>query len=223
MPSYEESELLPLSALQHLLFCERQCALIHIERVWRENVLTLQGRLLHKKVHRSFYETKANVTLASSLAIRSFALGLAGQADLVEFHYEVLRNRIVTIVPVEYKRGRAKKDLSDKIQLCAQAMCLEEMIGKPVHEGALFYGRTRKRLVVPFDQALRVATAKAALRLHTLIDAGQTPRPRYDSRCRACSLFDICLPRTLSRNRSVGRYIKHALVTDRQQDIGDDP
>jgi CRISPR-associated exonuclease Cas4 len=150
-----EDGLIPLSALQHYLFCPRQCALIHVEQMWAEDAATAEGRLLHEKVDAGGGETRPGVRIARSLAIRSLALGVVGKADVVEFH-----GRAGRPFPVEYKRGRPKSHRADEVQLCAQAICLEEMFGSAVETGALFYGETRRRSAVTFDADLREITAR---------------------------------------------------------------
>ncbi len=202
MSLYAESDLLALSALQHLLYCERQCALIHIEQAWSENRFTAEGRASHERVHTGGHEMRDGVRIARDVALRSLRLGLVGKADVVEFHDG-------KPYPVEHKRGHNKANDCDRVQLCAQALCLEEMLGQPVPEGALFYGEPRRRTVVVLDEALRVETETAAARLHELMDAGQTPPAVYDkAKCERCSLLDICKPRA---GGDVHRYIQEAL------------
>lgn len=199
---YTEDDLFPLSALQHLLYCERQCALIHVEQIWSENRFTAEGRAAHKRVHTGGHETRDGVRIARDVALRSLRLGLVGKADVVEFHNG-------TPYPVEHKRGHNKANNCDRVQLCAQALCLEEMMGKPVLEGALFYGEPRRRTVVPLEPALREETEAAALRLHDLLKAGITPPAVYDkAKCDRCSLVDVCKPKA---GGDVSRYIQEAL------------
>ncbi|HDZ02544.1 MAG TPA: CRISPR-associated protein Cas4, partial [Nitrospirae bacterium] len=138
---YTEDNLLPLSALQHLLFCERQCALIHIEQAWGENLFTAEGRIMHDRVDTAKHETRRNIRTEFGVPLRSLRLGLIGKADAVEFHK---RGNMWHPFPVEYKRGKPKQDNSDKVQLCAQALCLEEMMNVEIPKGALFYGKTRR-------------------------------------------------------------------------------
>ena len=198
---YTEDDLLPLSALQHILYCERQCALIHIEQVWSENRLTAEGRLAHDHVHTAGNETRAGVRIARDLSLRSLRLGLIGKADVVEFHDGVP-------YPVEHKRGHAKTNPCDEVQLCAQAICLEEMLGKPVPEGALFYGEPRRRTIVPITAALRATTEDAAARLHRLFEARVTPPAAYDkAKCERCSLLEICKPKA---GTSIAQYLAKA-------------
>jgi CRISPR-associated exonuclease Cas4 len=204
--SFTEDDLLPLSALQHLLFCERQAALIHLERLWAENPLTVAGRQLHERVDHAPGESRGDVRLARALPLRSLRLGLVGKADLVELHRlpSGAEGQPGTSLPgvsgawrpfpVEYKRGRPKAHHADLVQLCAQALCLEEMLDTPVPAGALFYGQTRRRHDVPFDAALRKETEEAAARLHRLLSSGTTPPPVREPKCDQCSLIHLCLP-----------------------------
>ena len=213
---YSEDDLLPLSALQHLLFCERQCMLIHVEQAWSENRLTAEGRLLHERVHEGEDESRRNVRIVRGLRLRSLRLGLTGVADVVEFRHCESGESGVELAnapglwhpfPVEYKRGKPKPDDSDKVQLCAQALCLEEMLSATVPEGAMFYGQPRRRLDVSFDEALRGVTEQTAERLHRLLETGQTPAAVYSKKCANCSLVHLCLPETAGRGKSAVRYL----------------
>lgn len=208
---YTEEELLPISALQHLLFCERQCALIHIEGVWNENRLTVEGRHLHERVDDGPAQTRGDVRITRSLPLRSLQLGLIGRADVVEFH-GILSGGPGRPLPVEYKRGKPKPDDSDRVQLCAQAMCLEEMLKARVPSGALFYGRPRRRAEVAFDEQLRCTTERAAKRLHELIDSGVTPPATRAPKCENCSLLELCLPGAFGPRRSAARYVERAFL-----------
>lgn len=202
---YPEDDLLMISALQHFAFCPRQCALIHIEQVWRESGLTAEGRIMHEKVHEQNRESRGNVRIEYGIPLRSLRLGLIGKADVVEFR-RVGKNRWQPF-PVEYKRGKPKVDHCDKIQLCAQTMCLEEMLNVSVLEGAIFYGRTRRRLDVTFDEGLRSETEEVANKARQLIALGITPPPVYEKRCKSCSLIGECMPQTVGRKSSVKRYL----------------
>lgn len=193
---YADEDLLPLSALQHLVFCERQCALIHLEQVWADNVLTAEGHLLHERTDQPGEERRGDRRTSRAVPLVHRGLGLVGKADTVEWHRA--GPAAWHAVPVEYKRGRSKPHDADRIQLCAQALCLEEMLGKTVPEGALFYGAPRRREAVTFDAPLRQATEQAAYRLRALIEAGVTPPAQYDARCRNCSLIDLCRPKLSS-------------------------
>lgn len=191
---FPEDDLLPISALQHLLYCDRQCALIHVERLWAENSLTIQGRHLHERADRGRGESRPKGRITRSLVVRSMRLGLWGKADVVEFRPDSAGGASVPF-PVEYKRGRPKAHDADRVQLCAQALCLEEMLETNVPAGALFYGKTRRRLEVAFDESLRRITEDAAQRLHELLDSGTTPPAVYArEKCDRCSLKNLCLP-----------------------------
>ena len=202
---YDPADLITLSALQHYLFCPRQCALIHIEQIWEENLYTAEGRLLHEKADSGNVEIRGDMKTATGLPLRSLELGLAGRADVVEFHR---REGEWYPFPVEYKRGRPKAHDADAVQLCAQALCLEEMLGLPVPEGALFYGKTRRRQQVAFDASLRGTTRSIAEAVHSLLERGISPPPAADDRCAACSLLDQCLPLPLSRKGAASRYLQ---------------
>jgi CRISPR-associated exonuclease Cas4 len=207
---YTDEDLLPISALQHLQYCERQCALIHIEKVWTENVLTAEGRVLHDHVDGGGHETRGSVRKAYSLRLRSLRLGLTGQADVVEFQRQTDGNWLP--FPVEYKRGHPKVNACDRIQLCAQALCLEEMKGVRVESGALFYGETRHRCDVVIDADLRTPTEALCDRLHAFIDAGVTPAAVYEKgKCDHCSLLEICLPQSAGAGKSAKRWLARQL------------
>ncbi len=202
---FTDDALLPLSALQHLLFCERQCALIYLEGAWDDNRWTAEGQILHRRVHQREDETRHGIRIARGLRLRSLRLGLVGQADVVEFHRGP--NHLWRPFPVEYKRGRPKVHDADRVQLCAQGMCLEEMLGCDVPEGALFYGAIRRRELVAFDEALRSLVKETAQRLHDLIRSGVTPPPVHTPRCGDCSLFDICRPSLSGPAGRVNEYL----------------
>lgn len=202
---YDIDDLIQLSALQHFAFCPRQCALIHNEQVWSESLLTAEGRLMHERVHDERQESRRNLRMEFGVPLRSLRLGLIGKADVVEFHR--LEDGSWMPFPVEYKRGRPKADDWDKIQLCAQALCLEEMLNVHIASGALFYGRTRRREDVEFDSFLRSKTEEAARETHELIASRQTPPPSYSKRCDRCSLIEVCLPKTMQKKRTVKGYL----------------
>jgi len=203
MPTEDaEDGLVPISALQHYLFCPRQCALIHVERVWIENVATVEGHLLHERVDAGGGQTRAGLHIARGLQLRSLALGVAGRADAVEF-----RGTPPQPFPVEYKRGRPKSHRADEVQLCAQAICLEEMCDQAVPEGALFYGADRRRTRVVFDAELRGLTARIAADARAMIGANRTPLPIRTPACRGCSLIDACWPERLQKPVNVDRWL----------------
>lgn len=200
-----EDALIPLSALQHHLFCPRQCALIHVEQIWAEDGATAEGRILHERVDAAGSDRRLGVRTVRALSIRSLALGVAGRADAVEFHGD-------QPFPVEYKRGRPKAHRADEVQLCAQAICLEEMFGQPVPEGALFYGEVKRRTPVALDAALRALTARVAQEARANIAAGRTPPPIPMPGCRACSLNAHCRPDQLAAPPSVGPWLARQLA-----------
>lgn len=213
---YAEDNLLPISALQHLVFCERQVALIHLERVWADSAATIEGRFLHERTDEGSRETRGDLRVVRNLTIRSLRLGIAGRADAVEFHRlrngeaggRVLDGRRGTWMafPVEYKRGRPKKHRADEVQLCAQALCLEEMLVSSIPRGALFYGRTRRRHDVAFDEALRRITEEATARLRTILSGKRTPVATWEEKCETCSLLSLCLPKSVGS--STAQYMQ---------------
>ena len=204
---YHEDDLLMISALQHLIFCPRQCALIHIEQAWSENRFTMEGQIMHERVHSGNIENRKNIRIEFSMWLRSLELGLTGKADIVEFEYETPeRNKIIKVVPVEYKRGKPKKNNSDNVQLCAQALCIEEMLNVSIEKGLIYYGKKRERHEVFFNHELRNLVKETALGLHELFNTGKTPAPEYNKKCSSCSLFNICLPDKIGKN--VKQYIK---------------
>jgi CRISPR-associated exonuclease Cas4 len=207
---YSEDELVPISALQHLQFCERQCALIHIEGLWAENRLTAEGRNLHERADSGESESRGPIRTARSLPLRSLRLGLTGRADVVEFHYD--DSLPTSAIPVEYKRGKAKLGDSDRVQLCAQALCLEEMLGIHVPTGALFYATPRRRTDVAFDAELRGITEDTVVRLHKLLDVGVTPRVPRQPKCDGCSLFDLCMPEVTDAGISASAWSERAII-----------
>lgn len=204
-----EDDLVMISALQHYAFCLRQCALIHVEQAWLENRWTAEGRILHERVHEQEVESRAGVRIERGLPLRSLRLGLVGVADVVEFH--PLLGGGWQPFPVEYKRGKPKPEHCDEVQLCAQAICLEEMMEVEVLEGALFYGKTRHRHDVVFNPDLRRETEETAKRVRELLASGKTPKPVYEKKCKQCSLAEICLPNPLGRKRSVEHYLSGAI------------
>ncbi|MEN6299971.1 MAG: CRISPR-associated protein Cas4 [Anaerolineaceae bacterium] len=220
---YSEDDLLPLSGLQHIAFCERQWALIHIEKQWNENVKTAEGRVLHEHVHDPEYKAhKPGVVVVRSMSLSSFSLGLYGEADVVEFIRQS-DNTGITLPkregrflphPVEYKRGKSKKGDYDQLQLCAQAMCLEEMLHCHIDEADLFYAETRRREVVKLDDSLREQVQILSEHMHRLYRIGTTPAPAMKlSVCKNCSMENICLPRIRSK-QSVKEYWKEILKSE---------
>ena len=196
---YDDNNLLMISALQHILFCQRQCALIHVEQIWNENIFTVKGEIMHEKAHNGEVEYRDGMKIERGIPLRSLELGLIGKADVVEFHKQ--SDGSLLPFPVEYKLGKPKENRCDEVQLCAQAICLEEMMNVKISSGALFYGKTKKRLDVLFDNELRKITIEAARKLHTIVDNGITPLPVYNKKkCDACSLKEFCIPKIPVKN-----------------------
>ena len=225
---FEEEDLLPISAVQHLAFCPRQCALIHLEQVWTENQLTAEGRQLHERAHEQGRDLREGVLIVRALHLRSLVLGLIGQADVVEFHRcpgDELpgialpgRQGLWRPCPVEYKRGQPKPGLIDEVQLCCQAICLEEMLGTAVDEGQIFYGAERRRFDVVFTEALRARTQELAAKLHHLIKARIIPEPCFNAKCRSCSLVEHCLPKVMGGRKRVSEYLSAAFKCEQLEE-----
>lgn len=217
-PEYTTDELLPLSGIQHFLFCRRQWALIHVERQWQENALTAEGRIMHKRVDDPFFtETRNGVITARSVPVASYRLGLVGVCDVVEFTESPegvsLPGRAGRYMPapVEYKRGKEKRDHSDEAQLCAQAICLEEMLAVTIARGYLYYGETRHRVEVEITAELRALVKKMADEMHNYFQSGYTPRVKPFKGCRSCSLADICLPVLQEKAIAASKYIQQQI------------
>jgi CRISPR-associated exonuclease Cas4 len=205
-----EEEFLPLSGLQHYLFCPRQCALIHLEQEWHENRLTAEGRVMHQKAHDGPDESRPGIRITRGMAVSSALLGLSGQCDVVEFHGDG------SVVPVEYKRGTPKAHRADEIQLCAQAIALEEMLGMPessIREGRIFYGKHRRRHAVICDEELRMLTLKIACAFHRMIASRKTPPPVYaKEKCDNCSLAEVCNPEACSSGISSRAWFEREVL-----------
>ncbi|TVL97825.1 MAG: CRISPR-associated protein Cas4 [Candidatus Brocadia sp. WS118] len=207
---YSEDDLIPVSALADFTFCERRAALHFIENVWEDNVFTAEGTILHDRVDdASASEVRGNVRITHSVWLRSLVLGLVGKADVVEFHKTEANGVKIEGIsglwlpfPVEYKRGYLRHELSFAIQLCAQALCLEEMLGGNIPSGAIFYGKTRRRMDVTFDNTLRTKTQDTAKKVHELFESGITPKAEYSKKCEKCSLVELCLPKLSNKASS---------------------
>lgn len=203
---YTEDNFIQISALQHYIFCPRQCALIHVEQVWRENLFTVRGNILHEKVDRDTYEMRGSVKTVRGLRIHSYRLGLVGRCDVVEFHHAG-DGTVAQVLPVEFKAGKPKQDLSDRVQLCAQVLCLEEMLNRHISRAAFFYGRIRRREYVNINEPLRRHTQEIIQAVRTLIQEMKVPPATYASKCRNCSIRDICQPKAMN-SLKLQRYIK---------------
>jgi CRISPR-associated exonuclease Cas4 len=218
---YTEDDLLPLSGLQHLTFCQRRWALVQIESLWEENRFTAEGRLLHERAHSSEIESRPGVLIRRTLPLRSFRLGISGQADIVEFESTPdVRNGIRLPnrpgfwhpFPVEYKRHKDRGgSQAFSVQLCAQAICLEEMLGVPVPNGAVYDGTSRRRSAVGFTPELRQMVERGAARMHELYRLRLTPPPVYTKLCEKCSMLEVCQPKALAAWSSVGSYLASAI------------
>lgn len=235
--SFPEEQIIPISALQHWLFCPRQCALIHLEQAWAENKFTAEGRVMHTNAHDGADETRGAVRITRGMPVASESLGLTGQCDVVEFtacsgsdlkarddatvHVPTtghLKSQISnfkstrSVQPVEYKRGKPKAHRADEVQLCAQAMCLEEMLEITIPSGALYYGEKRRRTEVMFDEPLRDLVSKTTAEIRSCLNSGQTPRADYlPRRCDACSLIDFCQPHAMRLKRGAAAWFSSHL------------
>ena len=190
-----------LSALQHWSYCPRQCALIHVEQVFDENVFTMRGNAAHERVDDPGFETFEGVRAERALPVWSDRLGLIGKCDVVEFHPDG------RIYPVEYKHGRKREKIHDDLQLAAQAMCLEEMTGKAITQGAIYHHGSRRRREVAITQELRHKVEETVNAIRTMMDSGKLPPPANDARCKECSLNEICQPQVVA-----GRAAQHRLL-----------
>ena len=201
----DENDFIPISALQHYMYCPRQCALIHVERLWAESRHTAEGRILHERADKPQGERRRGVRTVTAMPLVHAALGLTGIADVVEFHKVPNGDHVF---PVEYKRGRPKAHRADEVQLCAQALCLETMLDQSITEGALFYGEMRRRTEVLFDAELRRLTHDIIHATRALLAADKTPKAQYSAKlCDACSLIDLCHPKLLNRSNSVNVWL----------------
>jgi CRISPR-associated exonuclease Cas4 len=228
---YTEDELLPVSGLSHMVFCPRRWALIHLECIWSENRFTAEGGELHATVHQEGTQARDGVIVARSLGLRSLALGLIGVSDVVEFHPLppekgkgcgcVLPGRQGwwRPLPVEHKRGKPQPDDCYHVQLCGQALCLEEMTGAAVPLGYLFHAQPRRRQEVRIDPALRQRTRQLAAQMHAMRIKGLTPPARYHKKCRGCSLIDLCQPKTAGQGKSVGHHLAAGLTSLKQKEV----
>jgi len=219
--SVTEQDLLPLSGLQHMSFCERRWALVHIECVWEDNRFTAEGRVLHEKAHSGEIESRPGVLIRRAVPIHSLRLGVSGQADVVEFQPASPgepgaalpgRRGLWRPYPIEYKRSKDKfGSQAYRVQLCAQGMCLEEMLKVGVPEGAVYDGATKHRQAVPLDRPLRDSVEILARRMHALFRSGETPAPVFKKACQACSLKERCFPEALAKPGSVSAYYQRFL------------
>jgi CRISPR-associated exonuclease Cas4 len=210
---YNEEDFLMLSGIQHFAFCRRQWALIHIEQQWQENVRTVEGNILHESAHKDdFNERRGNVVITRGMPVYSRTLGINGVCDVVEFHADSSgvsifeREGTYLPIPIEYKHGKPKEDDMDALQLCAQAMCIEEMMLCHIDAGYLYYGETRHRHRIEFNDELRNRVTLIFKEMHELFEKQYTPKVKPSKACKACSLVEICVPK-LYKTQTVKEYI----------------
>ncbi|HQX53674.1 MAG TPA: CRISPR-associated protein Cas4 [Planctomycetaceae bacterium] len=206
-----EDDLLPLRYLNDLLFCERRVAMHLIEQIWKENQYTAEGSYAHRKVDKTANLKRGDKRNVTGMMLVSWKLGVTGKADLVEFRSVVDSSAVLIPYPVDFKRGKKRRWDNDEVQLCAQAMCLEEMLNVPVPAGAIFHIRSQHRREVIFDDALRQQTTATAARLHELVKSGQTPPAEWKARCKGCSLLELCMPKAWRPKATAGRYLESLL------------
>lgn len=220
MTENDDSDYLMLSGLKHFCFCRRRWALVHIEQLWEENALTLDGHYMHERVHdETFTEKRGSVLLSRAMPVRSERWRITGECDMVELYAD--KNGVPIhgregkwlLYPVEYKRGNVDPTGADEMQLCAQVLCLEEMFVATIPEGALYYGEIRRRVTVPMTEELRQRTGEALEEMHRLYERGYTPRAKMTSACKSCSLHELCQPE-LSKRMSASEYVRRALEED---------
>lgn len=217
----ENDDVLMISEIQHFAFCPRQWALIHIEQQWQENLLTVQGMLMHEKAHSETTEKRGDTIISRGLHIQSLNLGITGICDVVEFHLDPLGVAIsgysgtYKVLPVEYKKGRPKEHNADELQLCAQAICLEEMLLCDIPMGYLYYGENRRRTQVVFSKTLRDEVKALLVEMHRLYKRNHTPKVKYAPRCKSCSLVDLCLPKLFKgKHKSALGYVNQTLFRE---------
>lgn len=201
---YTEDDFIMISALQHYVYCPRQCGLIHVDDVWSENLFTTRGNILHEKVDTDTYETRGTKKTVRGLRIHSYRLGITGRCDVVEFRTSPNGDEVL---PVEFKSGEPKDDISDKVQLCAQVFCLEEMLNTKITTGAFFYGKIRRRDVVEIDNNLRMQTENIIGSVREIVSKKIVPPAEYSAKCRNCSIQNICQPKAMNK-RKLQQYIK---------------
>lgn len=221
--SYDEDNLLPLSGIQHFAFCPRQWALIHVENQWAENLRTVEGKQLHERVDDPYFaESRGAVRTIRSVPLLSRRLGLFGYADVIEYYSPSETGHLDEMTIVEYKRGRPKPDDRDEVQICAQAMCLEEMLGLQLKGGYFFYGETRHRHKVLYSSELRERVILLAGQMHELFAEGITPPAVKSKKCANCSMKDLCLPVLGKKKEAAGKYLKMIILEALKDTPGED-
>lgn len=214
----EDENLIPLSALQHFLFCERQYAFIHLEQIWDENRFTAEGKVLHERVDITRHESRRLFRQEFGMLVRCQHLGLTGKCDLVELRLDP-HGKVVEVVPVEFKRGTKKTTDVDRVQLCGQALCLEEMFGLTIPYGEFYYLQDHRRFQTPIDGELRALTHSIVEKIKIVNSRGITPAASYlPRRCDNCSLFEMCMPRSAGSGAlRVDRYVSLQLHKIREE------
>lgn len=217
---YAEDDYLMISGIQHFRFCKRQWALIHIEQQWAENEHTVIGELMHKKAHDPYLtEKRRDTIIARALPVASREMGVTGECDVVEFHRCEDGIRLhghrgnFSVYPIEYKKGKPKITEEDKLQLAAQAMCLEEMFSTQIPKGALFYGETKRREIVEITEELRSEVRETFQEMHQYYERRYTPKVKMGKNCTSCSLKELCMPR-LAKIGSVKNYMDQVLMEE---------
>jgi CRISPR-associated exonuclease Cas4 len=210
--SYSPDELIPISALSHVCYCERRYALIHLESQWAENYFTAEGNVLHERVHTEHHESRKLFRQEYDLAVRSLEYGIIGKCDLVEIFFDNEKN-VVKATPIEFKRGKQKKNDVDRVQLCAQVLSLEEMFEIKIDSGQFYYLQEHRRTTQPIDEELRENTIALIERIIQINASGKTPKANYSKKkCDNCSIFDICMPKFLGvGSKDVARYVQTQL------------
>jgi CRISPR-associated exonuclease Cas4 len=207
---YSPDDLIQISSLQHALYCERQYALIHLEGIWEENRFTAEGEVLHERVHAEHHESRKTYRQEYDMGVRSLEWGLTGKCDLVEIWYDEKNGKALKVNPVEFKRGRTKETDVDRVQLCAQVLCLEEMFGISIPTAQFYYLQEHRRTESVIDTALREKVGSLVQRIHGIIESGIAPPAVYSKKkCDNCSLLDICMPKTMSNSKNVALYVKN--------------
>lgn len=214
---FKEEDYLSISGIQHFVFCKRQWALIHIEQNWLDNYKTIKGDIMHEKAHdNSIKEKRGDTYIVRGLKVSSSMLGIVGECDVVEFIKSIegvdvkSLNGLYKPVPIEYKSGSPREDLSNELQLCAQAMCLEEMLCCDIDYGYIFFGEIKRREKIIFSNELRIQLLNIINEMHKMYDKKQTPKVKKHNHCDGCSLSEICLPKLIN-NKNVGEYIKEKI------------
>lgn len=210
---FDEADFIPISALQHYVFCKRRAALVHIEQIWQDNLATTEGNAMHERVHDEMFESRGDVRFRTTMTLCSKSLGITGIADVVEFKRVDVSGidikgipGVWQVFPIEYKRGTLHNEKAYETQLCAQALCLEEMLSTSVASGAIYWGETHRRQEIEFSQTLREHTVNTVEEVREFLLQGKTPLPRYDKKCKGCSLFDLCMPKELDKRSDVSKY-----------------